>query len=79
MQLEKTSPLIEDSSSVISLDSTGSSKMSSEKANDILDFVETKSKSNSPRIRIHIIIFSPITRHVNTYWKGFTTTMTVVL
>jgi hypothetical protein len=75
----KISPLIGDSSGIISPDLTDSSEISSEKTNDFLDFAETKSKSNSYRITIHLLIFPPMTCHVNTYWKGLTTTMTVVL
>jgi hypothetical protein len=77
--IRKISPLIGDSSGMISLDSTGSSEMSSAKTNDFLDFTETKSKSNSCKMTIHLLIFPPMTHHVNTYWKGLTMTMTVVL
>jgi hypothetical protein len=73
------SHLIGDSSGITSPDSTGSSEMSYTRTNDFLDFGETKSKSNSWRITIHLLIFLPITRRVNMYLNGFTTTMTVVL
>jgi hypothetical protein len=77
--IRKISPLIGEISGMISLDSTESYEISSEKTDDFLDFVETKSKSNSSNMTIHLLIFPPMTRHVNTYWKGFMTTMTMVL
>jgi hypothetical protein len=45
--IRKRSPLIGNSSGVISIDSTESSEISLEKRNDFLDFMENKSKSNS--------------------------------
>jgi hypothetical protein len=48
-------------------DSTGSSEISSAKTSDFLDFVETKSKSNSWRMTIHLLIFPLITHRVNMY------------
>jgi hypothetical protein len=77
--IRKISPLIGDFLDVTSLDSTGSSKISSTNTIEFLDFAETKSKYNSWRITIHLLIFPPMTCHVNRYWKGFTTVMTVVL
>jgi hypothetical protein len=65
--IRNMSPFIGDSSGITSHDSTKSSEMSSAKTNDFLDFTETKSKSNSWRITIHLMIFSPITHHVKTY------------
>jgi hypothetical protein len=65
--IKNMSPLIDDSSGITSLDSTESYEMSSVKTNDFLDFAETKSKSNSWRITIHLLIFPSITRRFNTY------------
>jgi hypothetical protein len=45
--IKNISPWIGDSLGTTSPDSIGSSKISSAKTNDFLDFVETKSKSNS--------------------------------
>jgi hypothetical protein len=61
------SPLIDDSSSIASLDLTESSEMSSAKTNEFLDFAETKSNLNSWRITIHLLIFPLITGRFNTY------------
>jgi hypothetical protein len=58
---------IGDSSGTTSPNSTRSSKISSAKTSDFLDFTETKSKSNSWRTTIHLLIFPLITRRVNTY------------
>jgi hypothetical protein len=77
--IKNISPLIGDSLGTTSPDLTGSSEISSAKTSDFLDFAEMKSKSNSWRMTIHLLIFLPITHHVNMYWNGFTTTMTVVL
>jgi hypothetical protein len=77
--IKNISPLIGDSLGTTSLDSTRSSEISSAKTSEFFDFAEMKSKSNSWRTTIHLLIFLPITRRVNMYWNGFTTTMTVVL
>jgi hypothetical protein len=77
--IKNISPQTGDSSGTTLPDSTGSSEISSAKTNDFLDFAETKSKSNSWRMTIHLPIFLPITHRVNMYWNGFMTTMMVVL
>jgi hypothetical protein len=77
--IKNISPRIGDSSGTMSPDSTESYEISFAKNKDFLDFAKMKSKSKSWRMTIHILIFPPITRHVNMYWNGFTTAMTVVL
>jgi hypothetical protein len=65
--IKNISPLLGNSLGTTSPDSTGSSKISYAKTGDFLDFVEMKSKSNSWRTTIHILIFPPITCRVNMY------------
>jgi hypothetical protein len=77
--IKNISPRIGDSLGTTSPDSIESFEISSAKTNDFLDFAEMKSKSNSWRMTIHLLIFPPITHHVNMYWNGFTIAMTVVL
>jgi hypothetical protein len=65
--IKNISPQIGDSSGTTSPDSTGSSEISSAKTNEFLDFDETKSKSKSLRMTIHLLIFLHITCHVSMY------------
>jgi hypothetical protein len=77
--IKNISPRISESSGTTSPDSTRSFEISYVKTNDFLEFVEIKSKSNSWRMTIYLLIFLPITHSFNMYWNGFTIAMMVVL
>jgi hypothetical protein len=51
-----------ESSKISSLSSLGSSDINSTKTSDFLDFSDTKSKSNSCKITIHLLNFPPMIR-----------------
>ena len=65
--IKNISPLIGYSSGTRSPDSIGSYEISSAKTSDFLDFAKMKSKLNSWRMTIHLLILPPITRCVNMY------------